>query len=430
MLNMLKKKIPLGPRRAISRIMKTLLRKWIFSTVADKLSLSIVTREDLLNNGEKYHVRQFGSEETILLSDPYNSSDSLPRLVNRKNSKFVLKKPFVSEVANAELVGSASVAFDEEGKLIAETVMPDRSGIKQAVAKRIPVPTLILKKLIRSRIPQLDTVCSLAGFYSQSYYHWTIEFLSRLEGLEHYQKETGIKPTLIIDANPPAWQIESLKLLGYKPEDCLPCNQAKVKVKRLVVPSFRHEHRFLVSPVKSATALRWLRQRLVSNLPEVGSQNTPLSSRIYISRAKSVGRHVTNEDEVISALAPLGFVVYKLENLSFTDQVRLFSQAEMVVAPHGAGLANIIFAQNLTVIELFDSQGTPDYFLLSNALGFRYGCLASGDRDEKNKSRIMYEYSRFSKKYSGILVDSAKLRTLVGEMLSTGSDRQPSNAAC
>jgi len=35
-----------------------------------------------------------------------------------------------------------------------------------------------------------------------------------------------------------------------------------------------------------------------------------------------------------------------------SDQVRLFSQAEIVVAPHGAGLTNILFAENLIVIEL------------------------------------------------------------------------------
>lgn len=52
-------------------------------------------------------------------------------------------------------------------------------------------------------------------------------------------------------------------------------------------------------------------------------------------------------------MSPLGFVAYTLEDMSFSDQVRLLSQAEMVVAAHGAGLTNIIFSQNLIVIELF-----------------------------------------------------------------------------
>jgi len=49
-------------------------------------------------------------------------------------------------------------------------------------------------------------------------------------------------------------------------------------------------------------------------------------------------RRIINEHEVIEALATFGFVAYALEEMSFSEQVRLFSQAEMVVAPHGAGL--------------------------------------------------------------------------------------------
>jgi len=153
----------------------------------------------------------------------------------------------------------------------------------------------------------------------------------------------------------------------------------RIKVERLVVPSFRHGPNGLMS----ATGCRWLRQRIFSNLPDVESKQLSFSSKIYISRPKTVGRYLINEDEVLEALTPFGFVAYTLENLSLSDQVKLFSQAEIVVSAHGAGLTNMIFAQNLIVIELFGSFGIPTLFLLAK-VGFQYGCLMSESQWEES----------------------------------------------
>jgi len=55
-----------------------------------------------------------------LLSQPYNSSDKLPSFIIKELA--YLRKPFVFEVANAELIGPAAVGFDQDGSLISETV--------------------------------------------------------------------------------------------------------------------------------------------------------------------------------------------------------------------------------------------------------------------------------------------------------------------
>lgn len=392
-VNTLKKKILFGRNRVIIGKIKYPLRKLIFQTAQKNFGLNIVTRKELSTNNEKYDILQFGSEESIVIGEPYNRSDEIPRLIKSKIGTFTLEKPFVSEVANAELLGSTVVGFDENGNMIPETVAPNDLTIS------LPTRTFILKNLPSFGAPQLDTVCSL---WRTNYYNWLMDSLTRIEGVEYYKEKTGRKPVLLIDSNPPKWKIESLKLLGYEPDDCIQWNRSRIKVKRLVVPSFRREGR-LISP----TACRWVRQRIFSNLPDVGSEKLSFSSRIYISRPKAVGRQLINEDDVLEALAPFGFVAYTLENMSFSDQVRLFSQAEIVVAPHGAGLTNILFAENLIVIELFGSYVVPSFFLLAKALGFHYGCLAS-DHNQRNQ---------YSEKFGGIKIDIKKLRDLVAEML-------------
>jgi len=406
-LKTLKKKILVGRRRQTILLMKRPLRKWVFSNAIKKLGLNIVTRKELLNNSGKYQVAEFGSEESIVVDQPHKGSDEMPKLTENMGS-FTVEEPFVFEVANAELVGPAAVGFDEDGNLISEIISGNLKSLN-----RLPARTLVLSKLPGFGVNQIDVACSLVNPSINGYFSW-IGNLTRFEGLEYYQEQTGRKPILIINPNPTRWQRESFRLLGYEPDDCIPWNRSRIKVKRLVVPSYRREQA-LISP----SACRWLRQRLVSNLPDVESEKCYFSRRIYIVRTQTTGRRIINEDEVLSVLTRLGFVAYTLENMSFADQVRLFSQAEIVVAAHGAGLANIMFAQNLKVIELFGAYGTAAYFVLSKVLGFDYGCLVS---DPNGKNQV-------TERYTDMTVDITKLRALIADMLSIDSDRQPANAA-
>ncbi|EMA29182.1 capsular polysaccharide biosynthesis protein-like protein [Halobiforma lacisalsi AJ5] len=77
----------------------------------------------------------------------------------------------------------------------------------------------------------------------------------------------------------------------------------------------------------------------------------------------------------MESLSELGFESYSLTDLSFAEQVRLFFEAEAVVAPHGAGLANLVFADDCSVLELFGEKIKPTYRMLSAALDLDYEFL-------------------------------------------------------
>jgi len=102
-------------------------------------------------------------------------------------------------------------------------------------------------------------------------------------------------------------------------------------------------------------------------------------------------------------LAPLKFKSYCLEDLSFTEQVKLFSKAKVVIGPHGAGLTNIIWSGSGTsVIELMPKSCLhPDYFQLSRTLGYRYAaviCKAANDKGD-----ITVDFLEFKRCLSDIL---------------------------
>ena len=354
------------------QIKPLLLRRPVFY-IYKKLGLKLLTRNDLLNNSKKYDVKKFGCKELFTVKEPQTCGE-IPQGTQNLLHAFstTIDRPFISEIANAQLAGPAATGFDENGSIILETTTPFHS-INNHLEGSVSIRALALKRFVKSSVSQLDTACSLVNAWSRNYWHWIIDCLTKLEGVEFYQKQTGVKPILIIDSKPSVWQIDSLKLLGYSPNDCIQWNNSSMHVKRLVISSYRR-HYDKVYTVESPLAARWVRQRMLSNISDDKSAKS-FSSKIFISRRQASMRRVINENDVLEALSNFGFVDYVLEEMSFIDQVRLFSQAKIIVAPHGAGLTNIIFAQQLTIVELFGSSLPPCFANLSRGLGFQYGCL-------------------------------------------------------
>lgn len=97
----------------------------------------------------------------------------------------------------------------------------------------------------------------------------------------------------------------------------------------------------------------------------------------YVTRERSWARRLTNEPEVISALEALGIVSVSLEDLPAGRQAALFRGAQLVVAPHGAGLANLLFASpGCVVLELqMDAYCNWCFRRLSALLGLHYDCV-------------------------------------------------------
>lgn len=371
---------------------KPKLRRLIFEVLMNKFGLKLVTRQQLSND---IKTLPFGSQELIVTKKPC-SLEKISRIIQPSVDQLIrLQQPFVSEFENAQVIGPTAAVFDENKHIIEESL---------PIIDDLPVRALIAQKLFIANTPKLDTACSLVNAANHVYGHWITDCLMRLEGVERYQEMTGRKPLLIINPNLRAWQVDSLKLLGYGVDDYIQWkwNLKRFNVERLVVPSFRRQGTWI-----EPSACQWLRQRMLSNLPPIEKQELPFSRRIYISRMKGSGRRVINEDEVMEVLKPFGFISYTLENMNFLEEVRLFSQAEIIVGSHGSGLTNMVFSQNQpTIIDLFGSWYTNWFFNLSASLGCQYACLKCQSSGQD------YRLTR-----DNIIVDTAKLKQLVEQTL-------------
>ena len=113
--------------------------------------------------------------------------------------------------------------------------------------------------------------------------------------------------------------------------------------------------------------------------------------RIYLTREKARRRRVVNESAVWAELAARGFVKVALEDLSWAEQIAACRAARVVVAPHGAGLANLVFCEAGTrVVELVNRvYFNPVFWRLAALRGLDYrAVVAEGDgpiREEASK---------------------------------------------
>jgi len=105
--------------------------------------------------------------------------------------------------------------------------------------------------------------------------------------------------------------------------------------------------------------------------------------RLFINRRDAQKRNIKNEAEIWPSLARRGFEDISPGTLSFRDQVALFSEAEMVAGPHGAGFSNLLFAPSgARVLEISNLERVKSvYFLLTISLGQHYASVI-GERGD------------------------------------------------
>jgi hypothetical protein len=83
------------------------------------------------------------------------------------------------------------------------------------------------------------------------------------------------------------------------------------------------------------------------------SINLRTKHKIFISRKYANKRKIINENHIIEFMKSRGFKIIYAEKLSFFEQVLLFSDAEIIVGLHGAGLVNMLFmAKGSYLVEL------------------------------------------------------------------------------
>jgi hypothetical protein len=164
-----------------------------------------------------------------------------------------------------------------------------------------------------------------------------------------------------------SYVMESLATVGWSEDSVVSLDS--------IGPSLQCEYLLATSPISSG----YIPDRVFDSVKSLlGIEYVGSGGRYYISREDSAIRRVKNESEVLGYLEKHGFRKLVLDGKSVTEQAKLFACAEWIVAPHGAGLTNILFCASGTKVLEFYPEGYSclTYFSMSDVKGLLYGCTA------------------------------------------------------
>ena len=116
----------------------------------------------------------------------------------------------------------------------------------------------------------------------------------------------------------------------------------------------------------------WIREKLSPEL-----LRRPVGKKVfYISRSGGP-RSILNEQEIVASLKSHDVTVVQTEKLTLQEQIDLFSEAGLIVGPHGAGIQNALWApRGCRVLELVNPRYFSGiYWTLAESLHQPYGLV-------------------------------------------------------
>lgn len=282
------------------------------------------------------------------------------QMTGQKTGKVVLGPVYRINLKKATVIGGSNIILKDNRAFynhnIGENVnYSDNAFHDYSETYKLGRNKIYLSSMQRIKIENGISFCINYNF---NYYHFVLECLSKFQLLE--MSDIDISWPIIIDKTArdiPQFQ----ELLGI-------FNKTKRKI--IYVDRLQQvevEDLFIFTPIHYLPAnyldiysisckdvafnrsnILFLRKTIMDS---IGADLTehPCHNKIFISR-HNFKRRSYNNDEIQASLEAYGYATVYPEKLTFTEQVKVFHNAECIIAASGAALTNIIFCRPKTKI--------------------------------------------------------------------------------
>lgn len=256
-------------------------------------------------------------EKFELMVNTYPNAVVLPTNVDRINKTFT------------------GGVYDENGFLV-ENALRQHSDHKEVQAFPQLSPTRLKNIKINNN---LKGHYLYLGFYTEHYGHFLLETLARLWAFTDDKYDGVIFNEFVI---PRQYQgVSSFSQLFFTPfgidSNCILIVDAATQFEKLDVPN----PQFYIGNKADIDYINTYRM-----ISRYYVQNTKKEClRIYLSRSKLLKRKrkVINEVAIEREFVNYGFIVVHPQELSFQEQLTLYSQADILAGMEGSGLHNCVF---------------------------------------------------------------------------------------
>lgn len=269
------------------------------------------------------------------------------------------------------VLGAEGAVISPDNRMFAEfTLPPGDRWLEHSCFRRRRVP---------AAKPLRGWYATIAWPESRFFFHWMAEALPRMAVLGDFTK---ILDGLFVPSPLQNYHRESLRRLGIDDGKLIPLDADS---------HFKPEHLFVPHAFAMYNPPRWLHAWFKGAYLQQGPAAQPPTARnrrIYVSRTDAPVRRVANESEVLQVLDRFGFVSVRLSEHTFDEQARIFNEADIIVGPHGAGLSNVVFCREQTLlIEVMPPRWmAPCFMVLALSAGCRYRHLVAEEIDRTGPS--------------------------------------------
>lgn len=289
-------------------------------------------------------------------------------------------------IPKATVVGGTNLIICDSQAIHPDLLVPTRDVIRAELfgVASVDLSSEEIRLPLPRRARRTGRAISLLGQCTGNYAHWLTETLPKLVIADTLKEFDGL-PLLIDEWIHPNFRA-SLELLGSSKRSMIEVGLWEAVtlpgVVEITPPSYiPFESRSYVSQqtvpkpdpqifAYSKIALGMLRD---SAHAAASSYKTKSRRKLYLSRpSKSVGnsRFVVNLAEVERLIYAHGFEAIDPAELSFTEQIAVFRDANCIISPVGAALTSAIFTPaGCKIIALAPYYENASYYFFSNLMG-------------------------------------------------------------
>jgi tetratricopeptide (TPR) repeat protein/capsular polysaccharide biosynthesis protein len=308
---------------------------------------------------------------TLQVSPPKTLGDEIPTRFEIKQA--TLTEAFIATIANGRVWNDS----------LTNTVITSNHQIVSDLSDGSP-EVILSSDHIPSALELEGTVAFLSVQFGLVYYHWMIDILPRVALLQQQGLYKKID-YFVVNRYQTAYEKETFKMFGISQNKIIESTQfPHITASHFIIPS-----RMRDSATLPPWAIESLRQFILSD----SSYHFSCSDRLYISRTQAKKRKMINEEAIIDLLKQYEFRIVYFEKMSVREQANCIATAEVVIAPHGSGLTNLIFCQPGTkVIEILSPSWLNScYWMLSQTCQLDYFCLVGEASIENSENFPQYQ---------------------------------------
>ena len=223
----------------------------------------------------------------------------------------------------------------------------------------------------RIDIVEFDEIIIIQQQTNKTYGHFLIEVLPRMIIVrENCEKKLPIYFTVDHEI-----YAEMLTILGIESDRFVSAEQfPMIKVKKAIIPKYTKRRGWICDPI-------YLQQAVDEIITFVENEKKVIHfpKRIFIKRSTKKEANINrdsmlvNADELEAVLKKRGFATIYPEQLSMSEQVQIFNNADVVIGEHGSGLFNAVFCNKKAIVfDLHAARPIETLFDVLSMLEIKY----------------------------------------------------------